>query len=106
MASNQEKRGELLGTKIGTVTSDKSAKTRIVEVQHKVKHPKYGKWLKRDTRYHVHDEDNASKIGDRVEIANCRPYSKTKSWRLVKVIEAAPVVETPQTVEPTVETAD
>ncbi len=80
----------LKGIKVGTVTSDKKAKTRTVVVEYQVRHPKYGKYLKRRTNYHVHDEANASKIGDTVEIANCRPISRTKSWRLVRVVTAAP----------------
>jgi len=80
---------ELTRTKVGIVTSDVRQKTRTVTVEFQVKHPKYGKYLRRRTKYHVHDENNTSKKGDRVEIANVRPISKTKSWRLVKVIEAA-----------------
>ncbi len=77
----------LTGMKIGLVVSDKRDKTRTVEVDYKVKHPKYGKYLKRQLKFQVHDQDNASKAGDRVEIASCRPISKTKSWRLVRVVE-------------------
>jgi small subunit ribosomal protein S17 len=79
----------LTGTKIGVVTSDKRDKTRTVEIAYSVRHPKYGKYLRRTSRFHVHDEKNESKLGDRVEIANCRPLSKTKSWRLVRVVEKA-----------------
>ena len=75
------------GTKVGVVASDKRDKTRVVRVNYQVRHPKYGKYLKRQTRYHVHDPQNASKTGDVVEIANCRPISKTKKWRLVRVVE-------------------
>ena len=74
------------GTKIGTVVSDKRDKTRTVAVDYQVRHAKYGKYLHRQAKYHVHDEKNESKHGDRVEIASCRPLSKTKSWRLVRVI--------------------
>ncbi len=74
-------------TKTGVVISAKRNQTRTVEVSYKVKHPKYGKYLKRRTRYHVHDPNNETGIGDLVEIANCRPISKTKSWRLVRVLE-------------------
>jgi small subunit ribosomal protein S17 len=80
----------LRGTQLGVVTSAKRNKTRTVAVAYQVRHPKYGKYLRRQTRYQVHDEGNTSKLGDRVEIANCRPISKTKSWRLLKVVEAAP----------------
>ncbi len=79
----------LTGTKVGTVTSAVRNKTRTVTVDFQVKHPKYGKYLSRRTKYHVHDENNTSKLGDRVEITNVRPISKTKSWRLVKIITAA-----------------
>jgi small subunit ribosomal protein S17 len=58
-----------------------------------VKHPKYGKYLKKRTVLHVHDEKNVSKKGDRVEIAECRPISKTKSWILLRVLESARGVE-------------
>ena len=78
-----------LATKIGVVTKAKRDKTRTVEIDFNVMHSKYGKYLRRTSRFHVHDEKNESKEGDRVEIANCRPISKTKSWRLVRVIEKA-----------------
>ncbi len=83
-------RGTLTRTVTGVVASDKRDKTRTVVVAFQQRHPKYGKYLKRSTRYQVHDPNNESKTGDRVEIANCRPISKTKSWRLVRVVEAAP----------------
>ncbi len=76
--------------KIGIVSSDKRSKTRTVAISFSVKHPKYGKYLKKKTVLHVHDEKNASKTGDRVEIAECRPISKTKSWTLLRVIDSAP----------------
>ena len=79
----------LTSTKVGVVTSDKRDKTRTVAIDFQVRHPKYGKYLKKQTKFQVHDEKNASKLGDRVEIANCRPISKTKSWRLVRVVEAS-----------------
>jgi small subunit ribosomal protein S17 len=82
---------ELLGKKIGFVTSDKRDKTRTVKVDYQIKHPKYGKYLKRSQTFQVHDEKNEAKDGDRVEIGRCRPLSKTKSWRLIRVVEAAMV---------------
>ena len=87
----------LLGTKVGVVTSDKRDKTRTVAVAYKVQHPKYGKFVKRTQRFQVHDEANSCKEGDRVQIARCRPMSKTKSWRLVRVVESAlpPVTNVP-----------
>ena len=81
----------LTGIKVGVVTSDKRDKTRTVKVDFQSRHPKYGKYLHRHQRFHVHDETNVSKEGDRVEIAPCRPLSKTKSWRLVRVLEASRV---------------
>ena len=80
---------KLSGIQTGTVVSDKRNKTRKVAVTYQVRHPKYGKYLTRQTFYQVHDEQNASAMGDRVEIANCRPISKTKSWRLIRVVEKA-----------------
>ena len=73
----------------GVVTSDKRDKTRKVEINYSVKHPKYGKYIRRRTVLQVHDEQNASSVGDRVEIAECRPISKTKSWVLLRVVEPA-----------------
>lgn len=77
------------GSKIGFVESDKRDKTRKVVVQFLAKHPKYGKYLKERTVLQVHDEKNESRNGDRVEVAPCRPVSKTKSWTLVRVVERA-----------------
>lgn len=74
-------------TRIGLVTSDKRQKSRTVAVDFSVRHPKYGKYIRRTVKYHVHDENNESRTGDRVEIASCRPLSKTKSWRLVRIVE-------------------
>jgi small subunit ribosomal protein S17 len=75
------------GTTIGVVDSDKRAKTRRVVVNYLAKHPKYGKFVKKRTVLHVHDENNESKSGDLVEVAPCRPISKTKSWKLVRIVE-------------------
>jgi len=75
--------------RVGIVESDARDKTRKVVIHYSVKHPKYGKYIRRRTSLHVHDEHNASKVGDRVEIAECRPISKTKSWVLLRVLEAA-----------------
>ncbi len=90
MAEQTKTRKGLTGTKIGVVTSDRRSKTRTVEVAYLKRHPKYGKYLQRGTRLQVHDETNESQAGDKVEIARCRPMSKTKSWRLVRVVEKAP----------------
>ena len=86
----QNARKPLRGTKVGYVTSDKRDKSRTVVVEFQMMHPKYGKYLRRKSTYQVHDPQNASAVGDRVEIAGCRPMSKTKSWRLVRVLEKAP----------------
>src|SRR3954466_7149535 len=75
---------------IGVVTSDKMNKTRRVEIPRLVKHPRYGKYIRRRTVCHVHDEQNESRTGDTVEIMETRPLSKTKSWRLVRVVTKAP----------------
>ncbi|MCA9289827.1 MAG: 30S ribosomal protein S17 [Phycisphaerales bacterium] len=80
---------ESAARRIGVVESDARDKTRTVSINYSVKHPKYGKYIRRRTRLHVHDEGNASKVGDRVEIAECRPVSKTKSWVLLRVIDVA-----------------
>jgi small subunit ribosomal protein S17 len=74
--------------KVGVVDSDARDKSRTVVIYFSVKHPKYGKYMRRRTVLQVHDEANASKKGDRVEIAECRPISKTKSWTLVRVISS------------------
>ncbi len=90
--SSEEKKAR--STRIGVVTSAARDKTRSVEVEYQEVHPKYGKRLKRAQRFHVHDEDNASALGDRVEIASCRPLSKTKSHELIRIVEKAPAVVT------------
>jgi small subunit ribosomal protein S17 len=73
----------------GTVVSDKMDKSITVAIERKVKHPIYGKYIKRTTKLHVHDEENQCKIGDKVSIKECRPLSKTKSWTLVDVLVKA-----------------
>jgi small subunit ribosomal protein S17 len=74
-------------TKLGVVSSNRMDKTIIVNVERKVKHPLYGKFLKKTTKFHAHDEKNECSIGDTVKIMESRPLSKTKRWRLVEVIE-------------------
>ena len=76
--------------RIGVVESDKRNKTRKVVIAYAGKHPKYGKYLRKRTVMQVHDERNESRLGDRVEVAECRPISKTKAWVLVRVVERAP----------------
>jgi small subunit ribosomal protein S17 len=73
--------------RIGVVTSNKMTKTITVAVERKVKHPIYGKFVKKTTKFHAHDEKNECSIGDVVRIMETRPLSKTKRWRLVEVIE-------------------
>ena len=74
-------------TKVGIVTSNKMDKTITVKVERKVKHPLYGKFVKKSTQFHAHDEKNECSIGDTVRIMETRPLSKTKRWRLDAVIE-------------------
>jgi small subunit ribosomal protein S17 len=76
-------------TKTGVVTSSKMDKTITVAVERKVKHPIYGKFVKKTTKFHAHDEKNECGIGDTVKIMESRPLSKTKRWSLVEVVEKA-----------------
>jgi len=78
---------------IGVVASDKAGKTRRVEIQRTIRHPKYGKTMRRKTICHVHDENNESALGDTVEIKECRPRSKTKTWELVRVVAKSQEVD-------------
>ncbi|AIV04363.1 MULTISPECIES: 30S ribosomal protein S17 [Vibrio] len=80
---------EVKRTQQGRVVSDKMDKSIVVAIERMVKHPIYGKFVKRTTKVHAHDENNECGLGDKVEIAECRPLSKTKSWTLVKVVEKA-----------------
>jgi small subunit ribosomal protein S17 len=75
--------------KIGTVTSNKMEKSIVVMVERKVKHAKYGKFIKKSTKFMAHDEKNECGIGDTVRIAETRPLSKNKCWRLVEIVEKA-----------------
>ena len=85
----QQERGKRR-VEVGVVTSDKMQKTRRVEIPRLVKHQRYGKYIRRRTVCHVHDENNESRAGDTVEIMETRPLSKTKHWRLVRVVTKAP----------------
>ncbi len=78
-----------LRTLTGVVISNSGNKSVRVAIDYKVKHPKYGKYMRRRTKLAVHDEHNNSAVGDVIEIAECRPRSKTKNWRLVKVVQKA-----------------
>jgi small subunit ribosomal protein S17 len=75
--------------RVGMVTSNKSNKTITVVVERKLRHPIYGKFVKRSKKFHAHDENNACGIGDLVRIVESRPLSATKRWRLVEIIEKA-----------------
>jgi small subunit ribosomal protein S17 len=75
--------------KVGVVVSDKMDKSIVVAVKRKVKHPIYGKFVNKTTKFHAHDEDNTCNTGDTVRIMETRPLSKTKCWRLVEIIERA-----------------
>ena len=76
-------------SRIGYVTSDKMDKTVVVEVEDRVKHPLYGKVIRKSSKVKAHDEQNAAGIGDRVLIAETRPTSATKRWRVVEILEKA-----------------
>ncbi len=76
-------------TRIGVVSSDKMEKTITVAVERKVKHPIYGKFLKKTTKFHAHDDKNEAGIGDLVKIMETRPLSKTKRWRLIEIVAKA-----------------
>ena len=76
----------LVRTLTGLVVSDKMDKSAVVMVERRVRHPLYGKYIRRSTKLHIHDENNQCKQGDTVSIQQCRPMSKTKSWALVEVI--------------------
>lgn len=80
---------ELKGVRIGVVDSDARNQTRRVVISYRAPHPKYGKYVSKRTRFHIHDENNESKLGDTVEIVQCRPVSKTKTWKLLRVVSKA-----------------
>ncbi|NIA06219.1 MAG: 30S ribosomal protein S17 [Actinobacteria bacterium] len=84
--TKQNKRG-LARTLTGTVVSAKANRTISVAVTRLVKHPRYGKYVRKTTRLNVHDPQDNSRVGDKVQIIQCRPVSKTKSWRIFKLID-------------------
>jgi len=88
MENVKEKRN-LRKEKVGTVTSDKMDKTVVVSVERRIKHPKYGKFIKRTSKFFAHDEKNEAHTGDLVRISETRPLSKNKCWRLVEIVEKA-----------------
>ncbi|MBK9191798.1 MAG: 30S ribosomal protein S17 [Crocinitomicaceae bacterium] len=84
-----ETKRNLRKERIGVVTSNKMEKSVVVTVERKVKHPKYGKFVKKTTKFVAHDEKNECNPGDTVRIMETRPLSKTKCWRLVEIVERA-----------------
>ena len=78
--------GKTTRTVTGRVVSNKMDKSAVVMIERKVKHPVYGKYIRRSTKLHIHDADNACQEGDTVCIEQCRPISRTKSWRLVEIV--------------------
>ena len=90
LSAEEKKARAMLRTIVGVVSSDKGNKSITVVVDFQTKHPKYGKYLRRRTTIHAHDEKNEAKQGDKVELAECRPLSKTKHHRLVRIVEKAP----------------
>jgi small subunit ribosomal protein S17 len=87
--SEQANTEQVTNTVVGRVISSKMDKTITVLLERRVKHPLYGKFIRRSTKIHAHDENNECKEGDTVMVQQCRPMSKTKTWRLVKVMEQA-----------------
>ena len=75
--------------RVGIITSDKMDKTVVVSVERRVKHPKYGKFVKFTKKFHAHDNENDGHVGDTVRIMETRPLSKSKRWRLVEILERA-----------------
>jgi len=76
-------------SKVGRVVSNKADKTVTVKIERQVKHPLYGKYIKRSSKVHAHDEQNSCVEGDLVKITQCRPVSKTKAWQVVEIVERA-----------------
>jgi small subunit ribosomal protein S17 len=89
-APTEQKGRDTRRTQVGVVASDKGAKTITVRIAYATPHPKYGKLIRHRTTLYAHDEKNEAKVGDLVEVAECRRYSKTKSWRLVRVVRRVP----------------
>ncbi len=89
---NDQVKQSLKRTLIGKVVSDKMDKTVTVLIERHVKHPLYGKIIVRTNKYHAHDEANAAKTGDIVEIQEGRPISKTKAWNVTRVVQVAQIV--------------
>ncbi|MCI0641860.1 MAG: 30S ribosomal protein S17 [Gemmataceae bacterium] len=99
--TSEAKRGKRR-VEVGVVTSDKMNKTRRVEIPRLVKHARYGKYIRRRTVCYMHDEKNETRIGDKVEIVETRPLSKSKNWRLLRVVAKGPeLAQAAESVEPT-----
>jgi len=103
MSAAENTGGEAAGTGqktvrrvVGRVVSDKMNKSVTVAIERLVKHPKYGKYIRRTTKIMAHDEDNACRTGDVVAISECRPLSKRKAWRVVEIVSRARAAEEPQ----------
>ncbi|MCP5232479.1 MAG: 30S ribosomal protein S17 [Rhodocyclaceae bacterium] len=90
--TEQIEAGSCTRTLVGRVVSDKMDKTVTVVVERRVKHPLYGKVITRSAKYHAHIEDGSASQGDLVEITECRPISKTKAWKVTRVVEKARLV--------------
>ncbi len=93
-AANASSQRRLRPRIIGIVTGDRVSKTRKVVFEYLARHSKYNKYVKRQTVLHVHDENNESHSGDHVEVMACRPYSKTKTYRLVRIVTRAAQIDT------------
>lgn len=89
--NSQDLRGQRK-TRVGIVASDAMDKTVVVTIERRFMHPKYKKFVKSQKRYKVHDETNECRVGDKVMIEECRPLSKTKRWKLKRILEKAPIV--------------
>ncbi|CAA6801438.1 MAG: SSU ribosomal protein S17p (S11e) [uncultured Thiotrichaceae bacterium] len=87
MTENTSSESKIERSLQGVVSSDKMDKTVVVKIERKVKHALYGKYIRRSTTFHVHDENNECKVGDTVMFKECRPYSKKKHWTLLEVVE-------------------
>lgn len=87
--AEQAKQENTARTVTGKVVSNKMDKSIVVRVERRVRHPIYGKYIRRSTKLHAHDEENTCREGDTVTIAECRPISKNKTWRLMEVVERA-----------------
>lgn len=92
MTETAKTESSLRRTLVGRVTSDKMDKTVTVLIENRVKHPLYGKYVLRSKKYHAHDEANQFKEGDKVEIQETRPLSRTKAWTVTRLVEAARII--------------